>query len=93
MNAKFQFEVRSTDKTLFTFTFNQRYGVHITDHTQDDPFYLDLNLFNSQKKLDLFVFRNGKTIGVSVQGLTFNDILYVYQGDHTFEGDILVEID
>ena len=57
-----------------TFVFNQEFGVII--ETTDEKHYLDLNIFNSQKFVDLYlIFSNGK-VYISVEGITFNDIIY-----------------
>jgi hypothetical protein len=38
-----------------------------------------LNLFNSQKKTEMFIFTSDGNLYVSVQGLTFNDIIYEHR--------------
>lgn len=94
--AKFQFSVQqahaeSEDAFLFEFTFNQDFGVHIGTGRGEKPFYLDLNLFNSQKRVALYLSFIGDQVAVSVQGLTFNDIIYT-QSAAGITGDLQVKV-
>jgi hypothetical protein len=56
------------------FVFNQEFGILIT--SDSEKFYLDMDIFNSQKFVDLYlIFLNDK-VYISVEGITFNDIIY-----------------
>lgn len=80
--AKFQFSViqrlppNGSEKVILEFTFNQNYGIHIKKVGSVEPYFIDLNLFNSQKRVEMYISYVGKELIVSVQGLTFNDIIY-----------------
>ena len=66
---------------MLSITFNQKYGLIIEDNTIPKSHYLDLNIFNSQPYTSLYlIYKEGKnqtaTMYVSIEGLTFNDIIY-----------------
>ena len=76
-----QFRLLAADSqnTLLEFTFNQDYGIIIktpSSTSSSKENFLDLNIFNSQKQTDLFLTLYENKVYLSVQGLTFNDIIY-----------------
>lgn len=74
-NVKVQFNLTAADeKQVLTFTFNQDYGIMIS--ASDKQTFLDMNIFNSQKQTELFIITFENQLYISVQGITFNDIIY-----------------
>jgi hypothetical protein len=75
--------------------FNQKFGVYIKEEGKEKPFYLDLNLFNSQTQIDLYLTVLKDQITLSVQGLTFNDVIfrYVPGGSESIADGLMLEID
>lgn len=57
-------------------SFNQDYGIKLDNIVTGETNYMDQNIFNSQKKVDLMVTMFDDQIYVSINGLTFNDFIY-----------------
>ena len=61
-NVLFQFNITDT----LRFTFNQKFGVIIDNLISDQKHYIDLNIFNSQKQVDLFVVNIDGKVFISI---------------------------
>lgn len=61
---------------ILELSFNQDYGIKLDNIITGETNYMDQNIFNSQKKVDLMVTLFDDQIFVSINGLTFNDYIY-----------------
>ena len=55
--AKFEIEIRDYEEKIpiLSIIFNQEYGILVINHLTNQKNYMDLNIFNSQKKVDLYL--------------------------------------
>ena len=76
--AKFEIEIRDYEEKIpiLSIIFNQEYGVIVINHLTNQKNYMDLNIFNSQKKVDLYLAVHEEHLYLFVQGITFNDVIY-----------------
>ena len=73
--AKMAIRLRDEQGTILELAMNQDQGLLMTD-ANNATHYLDLNPFNSLKMTQLLFFVIADRLFISIDGVTFNDIIY-----------------
>lgn len=88
---RFKFAIVSTDeRPLIEFIFNSDFGLRIINNTKNDgkkrDFYLDIDLDFYKITKQLFLVFHEAKVYISVNGLSFSDIIFIDDLNDPFSG-------